>query len=265
MDQQKRNTLRWAGGLVAGIGAGTMVSRLAMAQDMKASDMSGDRYATNSGELIIHPIEHASLVIEAGGKYIFVDPVGGPDLYKDLPKPDLILVTHEHRDHFDAPTLEALMGDGADLITNPAVHAKLTGDLADRAKAIANGESAAWNGIDIAAVPAYNTTEDRLKYHPKGRDNGYVLPIDGKRIYIAGDTEDVPEMANLGAIEVAFLPMNLPFTMTVEQAANAVNMFKPAFVYPYHYRGSDIDLFERMVSAGGSGAKVVRHNWYPGV
>lgn len=264
MDKHKRSTLKWTAGLVATIGASGLASRAAMAQDMKTSTLAGDSYSTDAGKIVIHPVEHASLVMQAAGKTIYVDPVGGASLYEGLPAPDLILVTHEHRDHFDVPTLESLVSDSTGLVTNPAVFSKFPAGLAAKARAIANGQSTPWEGMEISAVPAYNTTPDRQRYHPQGRDNGYILPVEGKRIYIAGDTEDIPEMASIGPIEVAFLPMNLPFTMTVEQAANAVGMFKPAFVYPYHYRGSDIDLFERMVSAGGSGAKVVRHNWYPG-
>lgn len=149
------------------------------------------------------------------------------------------------------------------LITNPAVHDMLPGEMKERASAMANGDMVEVLDLRIEALPAHNITEERLQYHPKGRDNGYVLTIGGKRFYIAGDTEPTPEMLALTDIEVAFLPMNLPYTMTVEQAAEAVAAFRPVVVFPYHHRGSDIDEFARLVEAGGSGSLVIVADWYP--
>lgn len=229
--------------------------RFAMAQDSNS-------YAVEGGNLVIHPVDHASMVIESPGGVIYVDPVGGAEKYAALPRPGLILITHEHGDHFDAPTLEGIGGE-APIITNPAVFAQLPEPLKARATALENGATATQGTIGIEAVPAYNTTADRMQYHPQGRDNGYVLTIGGKRVYIAGDTEDIPEMRALTGIEVAFLPMNLPYTMTIEQAAAAVEGFKPAFVYPYHHKGSDIEAFKALVEGGASGAKVIIANWYP--
>ena len=137
--------------------------------------------------------------------------------------------------------------------------AMLSDDLKAKATAIGNGETTTVGEIGIEAVPAYNTTEERLKYHPKGRDNGYVLTIDGKRIYIAGDTEDIPEMRALKDIYVAFVPMNLPYTMDTDQAASAVSEFKPVYAYPYHYKGSDPQAFAAKVS---DGTEVVMGPWY---
>lgn len=225
-------------------------------------DLTGDRYSGPEGDVMIHPVAHASLVIGAQGKTIYVDPVGPQTRYENVPPPDLILVTHEHQDHFNVERLRRLAGEQTDLIANPAVLGKLPADLAAKASAMQNGQTTNWRDITIEAVPAYNYTKDRLQYHPKGRDNGYVLNLSGQRVYVAGDTEDIPEMGRLGSIDIAFLPMNLPFTMTVEQAANAVDLFKPRHVYPYHYRGSAIDVFERMVSAQGGNSKVVRFDWY---
>ena len=141
--------------------------------------------------------------------------------------------------------------------------APLPDALKERASTMANGDMAEALGMQIEAVPAHNTTEDRMQYHPEGRDNGYVLTIGGKRFYIAGDTEPTPEMQALTDIAVAFLPMNLPYTMTVQQAADAVAAFKPAVVFPYHHRGSDIQEFAQLVLDGGSGSEVVIANWYP--
>lgn len=198
-----------------------------------------DTFATDGGEVSVHPINHASFVMQTPTGVIHVDPVGDAALYADYPAPDLILITHEHGDHYNAETLSALMADGTHLITNPAVHDMLPDELASGAETMANGDSSDWNGVSIDAIPAYNTTPGRENFHPQGRDNGYVLTIDGFRVYISGDTEDIPEMRALENIDLAFVCMNLPFTMDVEQAAAGVNAFGPAYVYPYHYQGRD--------------------------
>lgn len=149
------------------------------------------------------------------------------------------MITHEHGDHYNAETLAALMGDETVMITNPAVFGMLPDDMKARTSAIANGGSATWATTQIDAIPAYNTTEERMNFHPQGRDNGYVLTVDGMRIYVSGDTEGVPEMRALENIYVAFVCMNLPFTMDAKAAAEAVSEFAPKYVYPYHYRGRD--------------------------
>lgn len=218
-------------------------------------------YEVEGGQVVIHPVDHASMVLETPAGVIYVDPVGGAEKYRNLPAPMLILITHEHGDHFDLPTLQAL--PQVRMITNQAVHDLLPEEMKSRATVMANGEQASVEGINIEAVPAYNTTEDRMQYHPKGRDNGYVLTIGGHRFYIAGDTEDTPEMRALEDIEVAFLPMNLPYTMTVQQAADAVAAFKPKVVYPYHHRGSDLAEFTSLVETSGADSKVVIAEWYP--
>lgn len=232
--------------------------RLSAAQDAAASF----EFPVEGGTVVIHPVEHASMVIETPGGVIYVDPVGGADRYAAMPAPALILITHEHGDHFDLPTLEAL--PAVRMVTNPAVHDKLPDAMKERASPMANGEAAEVIGLRIEAIAAHNITEDRMQYHPAGRDNGYVLTIGGRRFYIAGDTEPTPEMLALTDIAVAFLPMNLPYTMTVEQAADAVAAFKPAVVFPYHYGDSNIQEFARLVLDGGSGAEVVIADWYPG-
>lgn len=252
-----RFTRRTSLALAAAAIGSTALPRLSMAQ----SDTNRHAYQVDGGEVVIHPVDHASMVLETPGGVIHVDPVGGAEKYAALPAPTLILITHEHGDHFDLPTLEAL--PAVRLITNAAVHDKLPEAMKERASIMANGDMAEAIGMQIEAIPAHNTTEDRMQYHPVGRDNGYVLTIGGKRVYIAGDTEPVPEMLALENIDIAFLPMNLPYTMTVEQAAEAVAAFKPAVVFPYHHRGSDLQEFARLVSEGGSGAEVVIANWYP--
>lgn len=251
-------TRRTGLGLAAAALAATALPRLAAAQNPAAAFS----FPVQGGAVVIHPVDHASMVIETPGGVVHVDPVGGAAKYAGLPAPDLILITHEHGDHFDLPTLEAL--PPVRLITNPAVHEKLPEAMKARASVMANGDTAEVIGMQIEAIPAHNTTADRMNYHPVGRDNGYVLTIGGQRFYIAGDTEPTPDMLALTDIAVAFLPMNLPYTMTVQQAAEAVTAFKPRTVFPYHHRGSDLEEFTRLVTEGGSGAQVVIADWYPG-
>ena len=198
-----------------------------------------DAFASATGEVTVTPISHASFVMQTPAGVIYVDPVGEASSYADQPAPDLILVTHEHGDHYNAETLAALMADTTVLITNRAVFAMLPEDLQARANAISNGETASFETVEVEAIPAYNTTEGRTDFHPEGRDNGYVVNVDGLRVYISGDTEDIPEMRALENIDVAFVCMNLPFTMDAAAAASAVSEFAPTYVYPYHYRGRD--------------------------
>lgn len=228
----------------------------------RAAGVEGDHYKIDGGEIVIHPIGHASFVMGTPDLVVYNDPVGGKALFDGQPAPDLILITHEHPDHFEPETLKALVGGRTLLVTNPSVHEKLPEDLKAKASAIKNGETTKVGSIGIEAVPAYNTTEDRLKYHPKGRDNGYVLTIGGKRVYIAGDTEDTPEMRAQKDIYIAFVPMNLPYTMTTDQAAAGVAAFKPQFVYPYHYKGQDPEEFARKLAALDKDTKVVMGKWY---
>lgn len=228
-----------------------------------------DTFETPAGPIIVHPVSHASFVMETPAGVIYSDPVGEPSQYEDLPPADLILVTHEHGDHYNAETLNALVDEGTALMTNPAVHEMLPANLKANAGTLANGDSTEWKGVKIEAIPAYNTTEGRTDFHPEGRDNGYVLSFDGFRVYISGDTEDIPEMRALENIDLAFLSMNLPFTMDVEQAASAVAEFQPAYVYPYHYRGrdggtQDPEEFAKLVSDSETETEVKMGEWYPG-
>jgi len=203
------------------------------------------------------PIKHATFVLQSERTTIYVDPVGEAADFSSFPVPDLILITHIHKDHL-APDLVAALKQGkTKVMAPPSVVEQLGYGIA-----ISNGDTTEILGIGIEAIPAYNTTAERLKFHPKGRDNGYVLSKKGVRLYISGDTEDVAEMRSLEDIDIAFTCMNLPFTMTVEQAASAVNEFKPGIVIPYHYRGkpdmSDVDAFERLVTD----SKVSKLKWY---
>ena len=198
-----------------------------------------DSFESATGNILITPKSHASFVMETPMGVVYVDPVGEASLYEDMPAPDLILITHEHGDHYNADTLAAIMGEVTQMITNPAVFGMLSAEMQARASSIGNGDVAAADQMMVEAIPAYNTTEGRLNFHPQGRDNGYVVTVDGLRIYISGDTEDIPEMRALTDIDIAFVCMNLPFTMDAEAAASAVSEFAPTYVYPYHYRGRD--------------------------
>ncbi len=242
--------------------AGTLSSLVVPSVFADGGVPAAHQHALAEAELTVHPVSHASLVLQSGDTVIYCDPIGGAEKYQDLAAPKLILLTHEHKDHFSVETLEGLMGDETVLLSNPAVYDKLPGALQARCTAVGNGDELGIAGLSIEAVPAYNLHPERLKYHPKGRDNGYVLTLAGSRIYVAGDTEAVPEMRALDDIEIAFVPMNLPYTMGVEQAAEGVLEFAPRVVYPYHHKGSDIDAFEALVKAGSADIEVRQAQWY---
>jgi len=254
MRQTRRQFLSTA---VATVGSITILPYAARGQ-------SGDAFTTAGGDITVHPVSHASFVMETPVGTIYADPVGEPSTYGSFPKADLILVTHEHGDHYKPETLAALVSEDTPIITNPSVFDMLPDDLKAKAIQIQNGGSSDFQGVGIDAIPAYNTTPDRLQFHPEGRDNGYVLGFDGFRVYISGDTEDIPEMRALDNIDLAFVCMNLPFTMGVEQAASAVAEFRPRYVYPYHYRGRDDGTqdpaeFARLV---GNASDVKMGGWY---
>ncbi len=228
---------------------------------------SPDQYATNNGNLIVHPITHGTLAMEWNGMTIYVDPYGGKAGFANLNAPDLVLITDIHGDHLDKNTLAELDLSKAKLIVPQAVMDMLPDNLKAQATVIANGEATDMMNINIAAIPMYNLPADAETRHPKGRGNGYVLSIGGKTIYISGDTEDIPEMRALSNIDIAFVCMNLPFTMDINQASSAVNEFKPKIIYPYHYRGSggfaDLAAFKELVKEDELGIQVKLKNWYP--
>jgi L-ascorbate metabolism protein UlaG (beta-lactamase superfamily) len=231
-----------------------------------------DALPTNhGGDLTIQPIHHASLMLTWNDKHVLVDPAPlGRDAtaavteFKALPSPDIILITHIHGDHFSVPVLQAVTGDHTTIIAPRNIYEKMPAELQAKAHVLANGEKTTVDMIPIDAVPAYNTTEARANFHPKGRDNGYVLTLGGKRIYIAGDTEESSTLAHLRNIYVAFIPMNLPYTQTVDAAAKWVKEFRPQYVYPYHYRNmdgslADVQKFKELV---GGASHVQLRDWY---
>ena len=225
-----------------------------------------DKVSTAKGDLLIAPIQHATLVLQWDGKTIYVDPVEGAGRFAGFPPPDMILITHIHGDHMDAKTVKAVAGAKTVLVAPRAVAEALK--KADESlgkletKVLAAGEKTTVAGVGIEAILAYNLATEKKKFHEKGRDNGYVLDLAGTRVYLSGDTEDTPEMRALEKIDVAFVAMNRPFSMTEEQAAGAVLAFQPKIVYPYHCRGSDLKKFATLVQAKSENIEVRLRDWY---
>ena len=249
-------------GGASALGAITMLPSLSLTAAHAAS------FNLMDGKIVIHPIAHASFVMETPSGVVYVDPVGEAPQYEGMPDPDLILITHRHGDHYNADLLAAL--SEAPILTNTDVRDMMPEALQARTEVIAVGEARDMMGLGIEAIPSYNITEDRLDFHPKARgDLGFVLSIDGARVYVSGDTEGTPEMRALENIDLAFVCMNLPFTMAAAQAADAVAEFAPGMVMPYHYRGRDGGTqdpreFARLLAEAGASTEVWFHDWYNG-
>ncbi len=212
-----------------------------------------DRFASPGGEIAITFIGHSSLMLQFAGKVIHVDPWSDLADYAALPKADLILITHSHPDHLDRAAITAASKEGTVVVAGISAGSRLPG-----ARVLHNDEGADFAGIPVRAVPAYNRVHKRpdgTPFHPKGEGNGYLLTVGGKRVYVAGDTEDVPEMKALAGVDVAFLPVNLPYTMTPEMLANAARMLLPKILYPYHTGETDLRLVEAAL-AGIPGLEV---------
>jgi L-ascorbate metabolism protein UlaG (beta-lactamase superfamily) len=196
-----------------------------------------DVIKTGAGDLAITLIGHGTLMFNFGGKVIHVDPVGQYADYRKLPQADLILLTHEHHDHLDPKAVELLRKPDTKMVVNEAGASQVPG-----AVVLKNGETKTVAGFKIEAVPAYNLVHLRqpgVPFHPKGIGNGYLITFGDKKVYVAGDTENTPEMKALSGIDIAFLPMNLPYTMTPEMVADAARAFKPKVLYPYHFGSTD--------------------------
>ena len=218
-----------------------------------------DTIATSAGDLRITPIQHASLMLEFGGKVIHVDPVGQGADYSGLPQADLILITDVHGDHQDRAMIDKLKKAGTVVVAPPAVAKTIT-----EAQTINNGEKKNVAGIEIEAVAMYNMERGPQPgkfFHDKGRGNGYILALGGKRLYLSGDTECTPEMKAVRNIDVAFVCMNLPYTMTPGEAAECAKAFRPKIVYPNHFRGSDVQEFAEALK-GTQGVEVRLRKWY---
>ena len=200
-----------------------------------------DVFKTKTGKTVkFHALVHASIRIEYDGREVMIDPVmrlGNKTIdYSAMPKADYIFVTHEHGDHFDKQAIQQLTDEKTQLITN-----KRCGDMLGYGQVMSNGDKMTLaEDFTIEAVPAYNITEGHTQFHPKGRDNGFIITLDSLRIYIAGDTEDIPEMADIKDIDIAFMPCNQPYTMTPDQLIKAAKTIKPKVLFPYHYGQTDV-------------------------
>ena len=226
--------------IVALIFAASMTS--SMAQPQK------DTFDTSEGPLEIYFVGHASLYFSFNGDIIHVDPYGQMGDYQATPKADLVLITHDHPDHLDKSAIQDISKENTQFVMNEASHQEL-----GKGQILKNGDKTDIAGYKIRAVPAYNIEHKRDNgdpYHPKGRGNGYLIDFGDKTVYIAGDTENIPEMKNLPNIDIAFLPMNLPYTMSPEMAKDAALMVSPEVVYPYHYRmgETDTEKFEELMA-----------------
>src|SRR5712675_2538505 len=237
----------------------TVCAALALfAPSAQAQERPVQTLKSTDGQIKITPVMHEAMVIEAGGKVIVVDPAK-PAVFTGLPQADLILLTDIHGDHMDPALIASESKAGTEIIAPPAVVKTVT-----TASPLSNGEKKTWGSWTIEAVPMYNLTrgpEAGKLYHDKGRGNGYILTYGGTRIYLSGDTEGIPEMRALKNIDVAFVCMNLPYTMTPEEAADAVKAFHPKIAIPYHYRGSDLSVFQKRLV--GTGIEVRLLQWYP--
>ncbi len=226
-----------------------------------------DQVEAIGGPIIIQPILHSTLMLKWMDRVIYVDPYGGAKAFDGLPSPDLILITDIHGDHMNIETLKSIDISRAILVVPKAVSDGLPDEMKSRLVVLDNNENTKLLGIHINTIPMYNLPETSDSRHPRGRGNGYILTLGEKRIYISGDTEDIPEMRALKNIDVAFVCMNQPFTMTIDQAADAVLVFKPTIVYPFHFRGqggfSDVSAFKKLVEEGDKTIDVRLLNWYP--
>ncbi len=214
----------------------------------RLSAQSSDTIKTSKGNLIIHFLGHGTLMFEFNGKIIHIDPSSNVADYAKLPKADLILITHHHGDHLDSTALASIYTKSSSLYWT--TECEKTSKFKALASVLQNGDKVIWKGILIEAVPAYNIVNKRQNgspYHPMGEGNGYILTFSNKRVYIAGDTENIPEMLRFRPIDIAFLPMNLPYTMTPEMVKDAALMINPKILYPYHYGKTDTSIIVELL------------------
>jgi L-ascorbate metabolism protein UlaG (beta-lactamase superfamily) len=239
---------------------------LTIASSTVAQRPTPDVVETSKGPLTIQPLNHATFAMTWQGKTIYADPNGGAKTFEGVAVPDLILITDIHGDHFNQATLDAINTSNATLVVPQAVADKLPENLKAKAVVVANGQTIVQKDISITAIPMYNLPETPESRHPKGRGNGYVLTFGNKKLYLSGDTSGIPEMRALKDIDIAFVCMNLPYTMDISEAAQAVLDFKPKIMYPYHYRGqsglSDTEAFKKLVNDKDKNIDVRLRNWY---
>lgn len=225
-----------------------------------------DKISTSKGALTIQPLNHATLAMMWQNKAVYVDPNGGAKTFEGIAAPDIVLITDIHGDHFNPETLKSIDLGKAKLIVPKAVADKLPEDLKSKAVVLGNGEHSTHLEVHVAAIPMYNLPESPDSRHPKGRGNGYVITFADTKVYVSGDTQGIPEMRTLKDIDVAFVCMNLPYTMDINEAAESVLAFRPKVVYPYHYRGqnglSDTEAFRQLVNDKDGTIEVRLRNWY---
>ncbi len=213
-----------------------------------SQDLQTDKFETKNGELAINFVKHGSLFFEFNGKIIHIDPVSRMGDYKNYPNADLIIITHHHGDHLDLNAIELIKKKNTKIILTQKCH-ELSENLSD-VIIMKNGDVLEINQLEIEAIPAYNIEHKRDNgdpFHIKGEGNGYIISFGGKKVLIAGDTENIPEIKALENIEIAFLPMNLPYTMTPEMVADAAKAFKPKILYPYHYGNTDTSILVELL------------------
>ncbi|MBN2287737.1 MAG: MBL fold metallo-hydrolase [Candidatus Glassbacteria bacterium] len=222
-----------------------MLSTAAGAKDTYQTDF----IATSDGALMVSFIGHGTLMFVYDGKVIHVDPCGREADYARMPAADLVLITHEHGDHLDPEALGLIAKENTVILLNANSFDKI-----NQGTVMRNGEARTELGLAIEAVPAYNIVHKRDSgepFHPRGNGNGYVITFGDKRVYVAGDTENIPEMQDLQEIDIAFLPVNLPYTMTPEMAAEASRVFRPKVLYPYHYGSTEIQRLVDLLEGEG--------------
>ncbi len=262
-DWEGLTTFKTADGQYVDTGAPFRPHAIYRATELAGTNLfTGDHLATDQGDVTFHPVNHASFVMTWNGLVIYNDPVGGAARYTAFPRADLILVSHDHSDHYDRATLLATRKTNGTtvILASKAVYNLLSADLKAITTVLTNGTSTNVFGIQVDAVPAYNS------YHPKGTGNGYLLGLGGKRIYMTGDTGALDEMKTLPEIDVAFVCMNVPYTMTISQAAGIVRVFRPHVVYPYHYQNadntySDLNAFRNQLGTDRA-IEVRARKWY---
>lgn len=239
------------------IAAGAAFSGLAA----QAEDRRQDDFSSDNGNITVSQVQQMSVVIETPGGVIYTDPTGGKSRYDGHPAPDLILISHEHHEHYDADTLDELVGDDTRLVVPPFVMEQLPAKLRSKAIPLANGMATAPGAIRIEAIAAYGLTGESAQWHPKGRGNGYVVNIDGRRIYIAGSSDAVSEMRQLKDIDIALLPLYPPYALGVNDAIEAVSSFKPKVTYIYQYNSARTrdEFVEKMRKNNPSGTRVIAH------
>lgn len=223
---------------------------------------SPDTFKTSGGDLTVYPINHGTVAFTYNDMTIFVDPFGGAERFADFDAPDLIFITDIHGDHYSQETLDGLDTESTTFVVPQAVADRMGDNYPNQRVIIANEETKEVRGLSVTGIAMYNLPDDESSRHKKGRGNGYVIDFSDTKLYLSGDTEDIPEMRALEDIDIAFVCMNLPYTMDIYQAASAVIDFEPEVMYPYHHRGQNIEKFRQIVEIAEIDTEVRLKDWY---